>query len=50
VSYGDIRALAYSVLRHRIILNFHAEAERITTDEVIRRLLESVPAPEADLG
>lgn len=50
VSYGDIRALAPSVLRHRILLNFHAEAERITTDEVIRRLLESVPAPAADLA
>jgi len=50
VSYGDIRALAPSVMRHRILLNFHAEAERITTDEVIRRLLETVPAPAADLG
>ena len=49
VSYGDVRALAASVLRHRILLNFHAEAERITTDEVIRRLLQSVPAPSADL-
>lgn len=50
VSYGDIRALAPSVMRHRILLNFHAEAERVTTDEVIRRLLESVPAPAGDLG
>jgi len=49
VSYGDVRALAPSVLRHRIILNFHAEAERITTDEVIRRLLEAVPAPASEL-
>lgn len=49
VSYGDVRALAPSVMRHRIILNFHAEAERITTDEVIRRLLEAVPAPASDL-
>lgn len=49
VSYGDVRALAPSVLRHRIILNFHAEAERITTDEVIRRLLDAVPAPKSEL-
>lgn len=49
VSYGDVRALAHSVMRHRIILNFHAEAERITTDEVIRRLLEAVPAPASEL-
>jgi MoxR-like ATPase len=49
VSYGDVRALASSVLRHRILLNFHAEAERVTTDEVIRLLLEAVPAPAAEI-
>ncbi|MEX1197532.1 MAG: MoxR family ATPase [Pseudohongiellaceae bacterium] len=49
VSYGDIRALAPSVLRHRLLLNFHAEAERITTDEVIRRLLEAVAEPRTGL-
>jgi MoxR-like ATPase len=49
VSYGDVRALAHSVLRHRILLNFHAEAERITTDDVITRLLESVPEPSSDI-
>lgn len=49
VSFGDIRALAPSVLRHRVLLNFHAEAERITTDEVVRRLLEAVPEPTSEL-
>ena len=49
VSFGDIRALAPSVLRHRVSLNFHAEAERITTDEVVRRLLEAVPEPKSEL-
>lgn len=49
VSYGDVRALAHSVMRHRIILNFHAEAERVTTDDVIERLLETVPEPTSDL-
>jgi MoxR-like ATPase len=49
VSYGDVRALAPSILRHRIILNFHAEAERITTDHVIQRLLEEVPEPTSNL-
>lgn len=49
VSYGDVRALAHSVLRHRILLNFHAEAERVTTDDVISRLLDEVPAPASDL-
>jgi len=49
VSYGDIRALAPSVLRHRIILNFHAEAERVTTDDVVKRLLEAVPEPASNI-
>lgn len=49
VSYGDIRALAPAVMRHRVLLNFHAEAERVTTDEVVRLLLEAVPAPASSL-
>jgi MoxR-like ATPase len=49
VSYGDVRALAPSILRHRVLLNFHAEAERITTDHVIQRLLEEVPEPTSNL-
>lgn len=49
VSYGDVRALAPSVLRHRVLLNFHAEAERVTTDEVIKRLLEAVPEPSSEI-
>ena len=49
VSFSDVRALAPSVFRHRILLNFHAEAERITTDEVIRRLLEAVPEPSSEI-
>jgi len=48
VSYGDIRALAPAVLRHRVLLNFHAEAERVTTDDVIKRLIEVVPEPTSD--
>jgi MoxR-like ATPase len=45
VSFNDIRLLAPSIMRHRLQLNFHAEAERITADELIRRVLEIVPAP-----
>ncbi len=41
VTYEDIRALATPVLRHRILLNFHAESERIDSDEILRRLLET---------
>jgi len=49
VSYGDVRALAPSVMRHRVLLNFHAEAERVTTDDVITRLLEAVPEPSSEI-
>ncbi len=41
-SCEDIRAVAYPVLRHRILTNFNAEAEGIKPDEIIRRLIETV--------
>jgi len=37
-----VRAVAAAVLRHRLVLNFHARAENIDTDEVIRRMLSLV--------
>jgi MoxR-like ATPase len=49
VSIEDVRALAYPVLRHRILLNFHAESERVKADDVIRRLIEAVPEPKSGL-
>jgi MoxR-like ATPase len=49
VSIDDVRALAYPILRHRILLNFHAESDRIRPDDVIRRLIEAVPAPKSGL-
>lgn len=49
VSYDDIRALAQPVLRHRILLNFQAEAERVSMSRVIDRLLEAVPQPASGL-
>ncbi len=45
VTYEDISALAIPVLRHRILLNFHAESERIDSDEILRRLLAHMPPP-----
>ncbi len=42
VTYADIRALAQPVLRHRILINYRAEAENITVDQVVARLLEEV--------
>ena len=41
----DIRAVALPVLRHRILLNFQAEADGIDADQIVARLLEAVPAP-----
>jgi MoxR-like ATPase len=42
VSQEDIRAVALPVLRHRIKTNFNADAEGIATDEIVRRLIETV--------
>ncbi len=49
VSFEDIRALAHPVLRHRVLLNFHAESEGITTDQIIDQLLELVPVPTSQM-
>jgi MoxR-like ATPase len=49
VSFDDIRALARPVLRHRILRNFHAESERVTSDQLIDRLLEAVQTPKSGL-
>jgi MoxR-like ATPase len=46
VSYEDITAVAIPVLRHRILLNFHAESERIDTDHILNRLLAVIPQPK----
>jgi MoxR-like ATPase len=49
VSYEDVRALAQPVLRHRILLNFHAQSERVATDVIIEKLLKAVPMPKSGL-
>ena len=43
VSFDDIEAVALPALRHRLILNFEAEAEGITTDHIIAQILRDVP-------
>jgi len=43
VSREDVQALARPVLSHRVITNFHAEAERVGSGALIARLLEAVP-------
>jgi MoxR-like ATPase len=47
VSFDDIEAVATPALRHRLILNFEAEAEGITTDQVIGQILKDVPRDAA---
>jgi MoxR-like ATPase len=47
VEMADLRAVAHPVLRHRIVTNFNAEADGVTPDHVIDRLLESTPAEAA---
>jgi MoxR-like ATPase len=47
VEMEDLRAVAHPVLRHRIVTNFNAEADGVTPDHVIDRLLESTPAEAA---
>jgi MoxR-like ATPase len=41
----DIRALVHPTLRHRVLVSYRAEAEGVTVENVVSRLLESVPAP-----
>lgn len=45
VSPEDVRAMAPDVLRHRVLLTYEAEAESVTSDEVIGRVLATVPSP-----
>jgi len=47
VSTDDVRAVAEPVLRHRIVTNFNAEAEGITPDSIIRKLVEQIPVAPA---
>jgi MoxR-like ATPase len=42
---ADVKEVAYPVLRHRIILNYEAEAEKITTDQIIKHILDKVDVP-----
>jgi MoxR-like ATPase len=49
VQTDDIQALAYPVLRHRILTNFTAASEGVTADTVIKKLLEETPTKDSDL-
>jgi MoxR-like ATPase len=45
VTPADIKTLAPDVLRHRLILTYEADAENVTADEVLARILDAAPVP-----
>jgi MoxR-like ATPase len=46
VTYDDVTSMVVPVLRHRILLNFHAESDRVDADEILKRLIVHVPRPK----
>jgi len=48
VSCRDVRSVAHPVLRHRFFTNFNADSEGVTVEDIIDRLLESVPEPDEE--
>jgi MoxR-like ATPase len=49
VSFEDIRSMAHPVLRHRVLVNFRAESEGVSTDSLIDELIERVPVPASGM-
>ena len=47
VSNEDIAALAAPILRHRLLLNFHAESDKVDADAVVKKVFEAIPVPRA---
>ena len=47
VSNEDITALAAPILRHRLLLNFHAESDKVDADAVVKKVFEAIPVPRA---
>ena len=48
VTYEDIRALAIPVLRHRLLLNFYAESDRLKSDDILKQLLDHMQPPRGE--
>jgi MoxR-like ATPase len=46
VTTEDIKGVAYPVLRHRLVTTFNADAEGVTTDDIVARLIKAVPLPQ----
>jgi MoxR-like ATPase len=49
VALKDVQALAPPILRHRVITNFYAESEHLTSDSIVTRLLETVAIPKSNM-
>jgi MoxR-like ATPase len=49
VNFDDVRALAHPVMRHRLLTNFHAESEGVTSGQIIDQLIEAVPTPKSGM-
>jgi len=45
VTPDDVKSIGYDILRHRIILSYEAEAEEVTTEEIVRRIFDKIPVP-----
>jgi MoxR-like ATPase len=45
VNPNDVKSLAPDILRHRILLSYEAEAEGVTTEDIVAALLDKVPVP-----
>src|SRR5262245_4817940 len=48
VTTDDIREVAYPVLRHRLVTTFNADAEGVTRDQIIKKLIDAVPLPQEE--
>jgi MoxR-like ATPase len=46
VTYEDIHSVAVPILRHRVLLNFHAESDRVDSDDILNRLIAQLPRPK----
>jgi MoxR-like ATPase len=49
VSFDDIKIMAHPVMRHRVLVNFRAESEGVSTDSIIDELLNRVPVPSSGM-
>jgi MoxR-like ATPase len=45
VTPDDVKAIAPDLLRHRVLTTYEAEAENVTSEEIVKRILETVEAP-----